>query len=58
MLTEARGAFVLRAIPVGRNEFRGWGSSMYAVCRPAKRAQCSASVAYQGPALAVNFTGR
>jgi hypothetical protein len=58
MLEEAGGAFVLRAIPVGRNKFRGWGSSMYRVCKPAKRPQCSASVVYEGPALAVNFTGR
>jgi hypothetical protein len=56
-LTEAGGAFALRARPAGRNKFNSWGSSEYKVCKHPKRRECSARVAYQGPALAANFSG-
>jgi uncharacterized repeat protein (TIGR02543 family) len=56
-LSEVRGAFKLRATPVGHNRFRRWGSSMYQVCRPANRENCFGRVSYEGPDLAANFSG-
>jgi Divergent InlB B-repeat domain len=56
-LSETAGAFDLRAQPVGRNRFRRWDSSLYPVCRPATRVDCSARVSYEGPDMAANFSG-
>jgi uncharacterized repeat protein (TIGR02543 family) len=56
-LSEVKGAFKLRATPVGHNRFRRWRSSMYQVCRPANRQNCFGQVSYEGPDLAANFSG-
>jgi hypothetical protein len=56
-MTEAGGGFALRASAIGRNKFRGWGSTPYTFCKPKNRPSCSASVGLEQTSLTAVFSG-